>query len=153
MNNYKLIFIFVGIIVLLFSSCAKETNKVTLNENGFFAPSYGNEITEDNSNKTETTTENTVFYHPEVELVILDYVDTKREYKETQIPFDFIDEIKKCKTVPDTNVRMSIGEMKLKYKDSDKEESFAKLYLGSDGGIYAKYNKSKNPDYAYKINF
>ena len=99
----------------------------------------------------ESTTENTVILHPEIEKVIVEYADNKEEYTESQMRFDFIDEIEKCNTVPDVQLKNKIGQMKIKYKDNDDLVLYADLYMGSDGLIYAKYVKSTNADYAYKI--
>ena len=134
-------------LILTLVSCTNQNSSLgtTLSQEGFLKRD------ETTTLPVESTTENTVILHPEIEKVIVEYADNTEEYTESQIMFDFIDKIENCDTIPDVQMKNKIGQMKIQYKDNPDIVLFADLYLGTDGAIYAKYIKSTNTEFAYKI--
>ena len=135
------------LFVLTLVSCANKNNSLGTNssQEGIFKRD------ETTTQPVESTTENTIILHPEIEKVFVEYADTKEEYTESQMMFDFIDKIENCESIPDVQMKNKIGQIKIQYKEKDDIVLFADLYLGSDGAIYAKYAKSTNTEFAYKI--
>jgi hypothetical protein len=132
-------------LLILVSCVSKSDLGTTSTQEGFLKRD------ETTTQPIESTTENTVILHPEIEKVIVEYADNTEEYTESQIMFDFIDKIENCDTIPNVQLKNKIGQMKIQYKDSADLVLFADLYLGADGAIYAKYIKSTNTEFAYKI--
>ena len=132
-------------IVLCFASCKKSSSTAEhtdLNK-GF------NTTT---SVTTTETTKNDKITHKDIEKVYINYLDVKEEYTEDTQNFDFIDNIKDCKDIPKVTMGEEIGSIQIKYVGKEKATKFATLYLGGNGCIYAKYVKSENDKYAYKLN-
>ena len=105
---------------------------------------------DDGVSETEQVTENTNITHPEIDKVIIEYTDTTAEITESEMSFEFLDEIKSCEAVPKTSLTRKVATLIVQYTNGEKEE-FAELYLGDDGFVYAKYIKSKSTEYAYKF--
>ena len=107
------------------------------------------------SNKPEKSTlkNDNEILHPDIEKVIVSYYGKKEELIESEQSFDFIEKIIKCDSIPKVDLTEEIGKIEIKYYDKEKNTLFATLYMGSNMKLYAKYEKSKNPNYAYQITF
>ena len=101
---------------------------------------------------TTSTTKNSNITHKDIEKVKIVCMDAVEEYTEEEHSFDFIESIKNCNTIPKTSLTMDVGYIQIKYVGKDEPEEFAKLYLGLDGKIYAKYYKNIESEFAYKFN-
>lgn len=150
MKKAKIVLMLI-IICSVFVACNNSNSNEFKNMNNNLP--YG--IETKSSETTELTTvkskKKNKVVHPEIEKVIVSYYGKTMEIIEEEQSFDFIDKIIKCDSIPDAQLIEQIGKIEIKYYDKDKNEEFAELYIGSDTKIYAKYKKSKNPDYAYQI--
>lgn len=135
------------IIPMVFASCSIQT----ASDNNTISKNSSEIVTENN-----TVTDNTTNIEPydddsNIEKIIISYLGQKSESIYDEDAHVFLNEIKNCKDEPEVLMVDKIGEILVKYKNSNESISIATLYIGSDNNVYAKYTNNKETDYAYKI--
>ena len=142
-------------ISIVFASCSTQT---VSNDNVVSKSTSDvtdkNDIVKNKLTKSEDTDKtNAEPYNDgyDIEKVILSYLGQKSESTYDEDAHIFLNEIKNCKNIPEVLMTDKVGEILVKYKNSDESISIAALYIASDNNVYAKYIADKETDYAYKI--
>lgn len=135
------------LVSIIFVSCSVQT----VSDDNDISKNPSEIITEDN-----TVTENTIDKEPyndgsNIEKVIISYLGQTTESTYDEDAHVFLNEIKNCQEEPKALMADKIGEILVKYKNSDESISIATLYIGSDNNVYAKYITENQDDFAYKI--
>lgn len=139
------------ITIILLSLCACSTNdnensdnsKTTQNSNIIQSTSENNISTDSTGNSEESNSSNST--------VLVRYYRQKKELPYNDETEKILNEIKECTDKPETEFEHKIGSISIRHNGDRPSEDIAKIYIGKDENVYAKYIDSNDEKIAYKL--
>lgn len=146
----KTVLFIISIIMLstCLISCSNKTFEVDNNQNTIL--SGKSNVTESELSSANDVTSPVLDDGSDIEKVIITYFRESKECNYDEGAKEFLTSVKESDEKVTTVLTDKIGEIKIKYKNSDDYNDFAFLYIGADYNVYAKYIDAKD-DTAYKI--